>query len=70
MGAFDFTNKRVLVTGASHGIGYAVAEGFVRAGGGVMFLIGALIMVYNVWRTIRGDVRQETKLPATATAKA
>jgi cytochrome c oxidase cbb3-type subunit 1 len=42
----------------------------IRAGGGVLFLIGALIMVYNVWRTIRGDVRQETKLPATATARA
>jgi cytochrome c oxidase cbb3-type subunit 1 len=42
----------------------------IRASGGVLFLLGALIMVYNVWRTIRGDVRQEAKLPATATAKA
>ncbi|MGE0238673.1 MAG: SDR family NAD(P)-dependent oxidoreductase [Parvibaculaceae bacterium] len=38
MGAFDFTQKRVLVTGASHGIGYAVAEGFVRAGAEVAIL--------------------------------
>jgi NAD(P)-dependent dehydrogenase (short-subunit alcohol dehydrogenase family) len=38
MGAFDFTGKRVLVTGASHGIGYAVAEGFVRAGAHVAIL--------------------------------
>jgi len=38
MGAFDFTNKRVLVTGASHGIGHAVAEGFVRAGAEVAIL--------------------------------
>jgi NAD(P)-dependent dehydrogenase (short-subunit alcohol dehydrogenase family) len=38
MGAFDFTNKRVLVTGASHGIGYAVAEGFVRASAEVAIL--------------------------------
>ena len=42
----------------------------IRAAGGGMFLLGALIMVYNVWRTIRGDVRQETKMPAMATAKA
>ncbi len=38
MGAFDFTGKRVLVTGASHGIGYAVAEGFVRGGADVAIL--------------------------------
>jgi len=23
--------------------------------GGLLFLLGALLMVYNVWRTIRGD---------------
>lgn len=38
MGAFDFTGKKALVTGASHGIGYAVAEGFVRAGAEVTIL--------------------------------
>ncbi|NNG02658.1 MAG: cytochrome-c oxidase, cbb3-type subunit I [Inquilinus sp.] len=32
----------------------------VRALGGLLFLIGALIMVYNMWRTIRGDIRIET----------
>ncbi|NOZ66554.1 MAG: cytochrome-c oxidase, cbb3-type subunit I [Alphaproteobacteria bacterium] len=28
---------------------------FIRATGGGLFLIGALIMVYNLWRTVRGD---------------
>jgi cytochrome c oxidase cbb3-type subunit 1 len=42
----------------------------IRAAGGVLFLLGSLIMAYNVWRTIRGDVRQETRLPATAAAQA
>jgi cytochrome c oxidase cbb3-type subunit 1 len=28
----------------------------IRAGGGLLFLIGALVMTYNLWRTIRGDV--------------
>jgi cytochrome c oxidase cbb3-type subunit I len=31
----------------------------IRAMGGVMFLLGALIMVYNLWRTAKGDVRSE-----------
>jgi len=29
----------------------------IRAFGGLLFLTGALIMAYNLWRTIRGDVR-------------
>ncbi|MBL4667085.1 MAG: cbb3-type cytochrome c oxidase subunit I, partial [Sneathiella sp.] len=29
----------------------------IRALGGILFLIGAFIMAYNMWRTIRGDVR-------------
>ena len=27
----------------------------IRATGGLLFLIGSLLMVYNVWRTVRGD---------------
>ena len=27
----------------------------IRAIGGTLFVIGSFIMVYNVWRTIRGD---------------
>ncbi|HYD32133.1 MAG TPA: cbb3-type cytochrome c oxidase subunit I, partial [Azospirillaceae bacterium] len=32
----------------------------IRAMGGVMFVLGALIMVYNLWKTAKGDVRIET----------
>ncbi len=32
MSAFDFTGRRVLITGASRGIGLGVAEGFLGAG--------------------------------------
>ena len=28
----------------------------IRALGGLLFLIGALVMAYNLWRTARGDV--------------
>jgi cytochrome c oxidase cbb3-type subunit 1 len=31
----------------------------VRALGGILFLLGALIMTYNLWRTARGDQRPE-----------
>lgn len=31
----------------------------IRAVGGAMFLMGALIMAYNLWRTMRGEIRAE-----------
>jgi cytochrome c oxidase cbb3-type subunit 1 len=27
----------------------------IRAIGGLLFLLGSFIMLYNIWRTIRGD---------------
>jgi cytochrome c oxidase cbb3-type subunit 1 len=45
----------------------------IRAAGGVLFLLGALIMVYNLWRTIRGDVAEPATIaaarPATTAAE-
>jgi len=38
----------------------------IRAMGGVLFLIGSLIMVYNLIRTARGDVREEARAPEAA----
>jgi 3-hydroxybutyrate dehydrogenase len=38
MSAFDFRGKRVLVTGASHGIGFAVAAAFATAGADLVIL--------------------------------
>jgi cytochrome c oxidase cbb3-type subunit I len=43
----------------------------MRALGGVLFLLGALIMAYNLWRTARGEMRREPQpLPAGARALA
>jgi 3-hydroxybutyrate dehydrogenase len=38
MTQFDFHGKRVIVTGASHGIGRAVASGFARCGADLLIL--------------------------------
>jgi cytochrome c oxidase cbb3-type subunit 1 len=40
----------------------------IRALGGVLFTTGALIMVYNLWRTMRREVREEELLPSQAGA--
>jgi cytochrome c oxidase cbb3-type subunit 1 len=42
----------------------------IRATGGVLFLAGGLIMAYNFFRTIRGDVRTEAPYEAPVTAPA
>jgi len=34
----------------------------IRALGGVLFLVGALIMVYNLWRTVQGRIRAEAPM--------
>ncbi len=35
----------------------------IRAAGGLLFLLGSLIMAYNLWRTARGDVRKGEDVP-------
>jgi len=35
----------------------------IRALGGLLFLIGALLMVYNIWRTVRGGAMAEQRYP-------
>jgi len=45
----------------------------IRALGGLLFVLGAFVMVYNLWRTARGDLKDEAvagAAPVTATAAA
>ena len=42
----------------------------IRAIGGLMFLMGSLIMVYNLWRTVRGDTAAEAGNAAPIAANA
>ncbi len=40
----------------------------IRAFGGGLFLLGALVMAYNLWRTARGDISRSDPLPQLAKA--
>ena len=42
----------------------------IRALGGVLFLTGAVIMAYNLWRTARGDIRETEPLASEGGAMA
>ena len=42
----------------------------IRAGGGIFFLIGAIIMAYNIWMTIAGKERNEKSYTDAAVAAA
>ncbi len=37
-----------------------------RAFGGLLYLAGGLVMAFNIWMTIRGNVRNERPIPTTA----
>ncbi len=41
----------------------------IRALGGLLFVVGSLIMVYNIYKTIKGDVAEEALTPATSGAR-
>ena len=38
----------------------------IRAVGGLLFVLGSLIMAYNIWRTIRGDAVRDEAEPIAA----
>jgi cytochrome c oxidase cbb3-type subunit 1 len=54
----EYTPDGFLAYSFVQGVEAAHVPFVVRALGGAMYLTGTLIMVYNLWRTIRGDVRQ------------
>jgi 3-hydroxybutyrate dehydrogenase len=61
MRSFDFAGKRVVVTGASHGIGRAVAEAFARSGADLLILSSTPDI-----RTAAEGIERETGRPVRA----
>ena len=51
-----------MAAGASGALPPGFPEVVMRAFGGAMYLAGALIMVFNIWMTIAGHLRDEAPL--------
>jgi NAD(P)-dependent dehydrogenase (short-subunit alcohol dehydrogenase family) len=60
MAAFDFSGKRVLVTGASHGIGQAVAAEFARCGAELVIL-SSTSDIHDAARVIGKETGRDVK---------
>ena len=45
-------------------------EYVMRVVGGLLYLVGALVMAFNIYMTIRGDVRKEAPMGAASTQPA
>ncbi len=58
VGTFDFSGKEVLVTGASSGIGLAVARGFATAGANLAILANRQ-EIYDAGKTLSGEIGRD-----------
>jgi 3-oxoacyl-[acyl-carrier protein] reductase len=57
------SNKRVLIAGASHGIGLAMAEGFLREGARVALVARSVVPLTEVVARLTAEYGQERVLP-------
>lgn len=55
----EYDDMGFLVNSFADTVGAKFPMYLVRAFGGVLFLLGALIMSYNLWQTVRGRQRDE-----------
>ena len=57
----EYDDQGFLVNSFIESVSAIHPEYVMRTFGGLLYLSGALIMAYNIWRTIRGDVPQAAK---------
>jgi cytochrome c oxidase cbb3-type subunit 1 len=55
----EYDDQGFLVNSFIESVSAVHPEYVMRTAGGGLYLAGALVMAYNLWRTIRGDVRVE-----------
>lgn len=58
----EFDDQGFLVNSFIESVAAIHPEYVMRTFGGLLYLSGALIMAYNLWRTIKGDVRKESPI--------
>jgi cytochrome c oxidase cbb3-type subunit 1 len=66
----EYNAEGYLVYGFSEVVSAMFPFYVIRGLGGALYLLGSLFMVYNVWRTIRGDLREEAPMEAAAPTRA
>ncbi len=63
----EFDSEGFLVNSFIETVSAIHPEYVMRVFGGLLYLLGAFVMAYNVWMTIRGRVRDEAAYGATST---
>ncbi len=58
----EYDDQGFLVNSFVETVSAIYPEYVMRMVGGLIYLAGALVMSYNIWRTIRGDVRTEVPI--------
>lgn len=66
----EYDDQGFLVNSFIESVSAIHPEYVMRTAGGLLYLSGALIMAYNIWRTIRGDVAQSANKDAAAAVPA
>ena len=64
----EYDEQGFLVNSFVESVSAIHPEYVMRTIGGGLYLIGGLVMAYNIYRTIRGDVRKEVPMGAAGTA--
>ena len=66
----EYDDQGFLVNSFAESVERMIPYYIIRMIGGLLFLSGALVMAFNIYKTIRGEVRNEAPIGGTSTAAA